>query len=95
MYVNAPRYLLRKRLVLELLRDVEKGKVLEIGCGAGDLCATLHDMGYDVKGIDSSERAIQLCQELYKNLYQTGKVDFLRKSIYDLTYSIQFSCSRY
>jgi SAM-dependent methyltransferase len=84
MYVNAPRYLLRKRLVLELLRDVEKGKVLEIGCGAGDLCATLHDMGYDVKGIDSSERAIQLCQELYKNLYQAGKVDFLRKSIYDL-----------
>jgi SAM-dependent methyltransferase len=85
MYVNAPRYLLRKRLVLELLRDVQKGQCLEIGCGAGDLCVTLHHMGYDVKGIDSSEKAIQLCQEIYKDISQTGAINFGCESIYDVS----------
>jgi cyclopropane fatty-acyl-phospholipid synthase-like methyltransferase len=84
MYVNAPRYLLRKRLVLELLREVKKGKLLEIGCGAGDLCVTLHKMGYDVNGIDSSEGAIQLCQQLYKHICRTGTINFACKSIYDV-----------
>jgi 2-polyprenyl-3-methyl-5-hydroxy-6-metoxy-1,4-benzoquinol methylase len=84
MYVNAPRYLLRKRLVLELLREVKKGKILEIGCGAGDLCVTLHSMGYDVSGIDSSEGAIQLCQQLYKDICQTGTLNFTCESIYDV-----------
>jgi SAM-dependent methyltransferase len=85
MYVNAPRYLLRKRLVLELLREVKKGKCLEIGCGAGDLCATLGSMGYHVKGIDSSEKAIQLCQELHKDICQTGSLNFSCQSIYHLS----------
>lgn len=81
MYVNAPRYLLRKRLVLELVRDMDKGKVLEIGCGAGDLCATLHKMGYNVKGIDSAERAIQLCEELYGDNCQSGSISFACESM--------------
>lgn len=84
MYVNAPRYLLRKRLVLDLLRPVQPGKVLEIGCGAGDLCATLYQMGYDVRGIDSSERAIQLCQELHKDIYEEEGIQFELASIYDI-----------
>jgi len=84
MYVNAPRYLLRKRLVLELLKGSKHGKCLEIGCGAGDLCATLHNLGCRVKGIDSSERAIQLCQELYKNICQTGTIAFACQSIYEI-----------
>jgi SAM-dependent methyltransferase len=84
MYVNAPRYLLRKRLVLELLKDSKRGKCLEIGCGAGDLCMTLRNMGYEIKGIDSSEKAIQLCRDLYKDTCQTGKLKFACESIYDV-----------
>ena len=85
MYVNAPRYLLRKRLVVELLKHIEKGTCLEIGCGAGDLCATLNKMGYEVKGIDSSEDAIQLCRELYKDDCRTGSIRFVCESIYDIS----------
>lgn len=85
MYVNAPRYLLRKRLVLELLKHIKKGACLEIGCGAGDLCATLHKNGYHVKGIDSSEGAIQLCRELHKDICHTGSINFACESIYDVS----------
>lgn len=85
MYVNAPRYLLRKRLILELLKDSKPGKCLEIGCGAGDLCATLRNKGYRVKGIDSSERAIQLCRELHEDLCRMGRISFTCESIYDVS----------
>ena len=84
MYVNAPRYLLRKRLVLSLLKEMPKGECLEVGCGAGDLCATLHSMGYRVKGIDSSESAIQLCRKLHKNICQDEAVKFSCESIDDV-----------
>ena len=84
MYVNAPRYLLRKRLILELLKDSKHGKCLEIGCGGGDLCATLHGMGYRVKGIDSSEDAIQLCWKLYRDICQTGSIHFVCESVADV-----------
>jgi SAM-dependent methyltransferase len=41
-------------------------------------------MGYDVKGIDSSERAIQLCQELHKDICRSGTINFACESIYDV-----------
>jgi 2-polyprenyl-3-methyl-5-hydroxy-6-metoxy-1,4-benzoquinol methylase len=63
---------------------MEKGKCLEIGCGAGDLCATLHDLGYSVKGIDSSEEAIRVCRELHEDIWQSGRISFACESIYDL-----------
>ncbi len=40
-WVPPPRYLLRKHCVLSLLRGVKPCRVLEIGCGAGDLLAAL------------------------------------------------------
>jgi SAM-dependent methyltransferase len=42
-------------------------------------------MGYDVKGIDSSEKAIQLCLELHKDICQTGTINFCCESIYDVS----------
>jgi SAM-dependent methyltransferase len=41
-------------------------------------------MGYRVKGIDSSEDAIQLCRELHKDICRTGSVHFTCESIYDV-----------
>lgn len=61
-YVNAPRYLLRKQCLLKFLKDIPVGKVLEIGCGAGDFCHTLYRRGFTVKGIDYSHDAIEECR---------------------------------
>jgi len=41
-------------------------------------------MGYRVKGIDSSEEAIQLCRELHKDIFRTGSINFACESIYDV-----------
>jgi 2-polyprenyl-3-methyl-5-hydroxy-6-metoxy-1,4-benzoquinol methylase len=92
MYVNAPRYLLRKRLVLKLLQGSGKGRCLDIGCGAGDLCNTVYSLGYKVKGIDFSPDAIQLCQELYKDIIQEDEISFSQLEIDQIqgTYDIIF-----
>ena len=40
-----------------------KGKVLDIGCGAGRVSLYLQKKGYDVLGIDNSPLAIKVCKE--------------------------------
>jgi 2-polyprenyl-3-methyl-5-hydroxy-6-metoxy-1,4-benzoquinol methylase len=42
-------------------------------------------MGYRVKGIDSSERAIQLCQQLHKDICRSGSICFACESINDVS----------
>ena len=40
-----------------------KGEVLDIGCGAGSHALWLQKKGYDVKAIDSSKGAIEVCKQ--------------------------------
>ena len=40
-----------------------KGKVLDIGCGAGNHALYLQQKGMDVTGIDTSEGAVKVCQQ--------------------------------
>lgn len=40
-----------------------KGKVLDIGCGAGRHALYLQGLGFDVVGIDNSPKAIKVCRE--------------------------------
>jgi SAM-dependent methyltransferase len=40
-----------------------RGRVLDVGCGAGRACLALQELGLDVTGIDSSPLAIRVCRE--------------------------------
>ena len=40
-----------------------KGKVLDVGCGAGRVALYLQDKGFDVLGIDNSPLAVKVCKE--------------------------------
>jgi len=52
-----PSYLLKRQALLEQLAAIPGRKVLEIGCGAGDLLAVLGSLGYSGIGIDISVEA--------------------------------------
>lgn len=41
---------------------LSKGKILDVGCGAGSHSLYLQEKGFDVTSIDISENAIQACQ---------------------------------
>ena len=42
-------------------------RALDYGCGAGEFCHTLRDMGFDVTGIDSAPRMIEVAQKHGQN----------------------------
>jgi SAM-dependent methyltransferase len=55
-------------MLLISYRDALKGRVLEVGCGAGRVIGYLIALGGEVKGIDISARMIEYC----RNAYPTG-----------------------
>lgn len=42
---------------------LQPGNVVDVGCGAGDIVAWLGERGYDVLGIDVSERIVEAARE--------------------------------
>ena len=52
-----------------------QGRLLDVGCGQGPNMATLHNMGWDVYGVDLSETAVREVRELFGDHVKLG--DFL------------------
>jgi SAM-dependent methyltransferase len=63
-WVPAPRYLLRRRRVLARLRTFTRGRLLEIGCGAGALLHELTAMGFDAEGLEASAQALDVAARI-------------------------------
>lgn len=63
-WVPAPRYILRRAVILELLADSPPGRVLEIGSGAGALLYDLARAGFYGVGVEQSPRALAVARQL-------------------------------
>lgn len=50
--------------ILEMLDSFSSPRVLEIGCGVGDLGKLISDSGYPYRGFDFSEEAVRCSREL-------------------------------
>jgi SAM-dependent methyltransferase len=59
-WVPAPRYLMRRDILLRLLADRTPGRIIEFGCGAGSLLAELARKGFVGIGIEQSDSALRL-----------------------------------
>jgi SAM-dependent methyltransferase len=55
--------------------QLAKGKVLDVGCGAGNHALHLQNKGLDVTALDTSEGAIRVCKE--RGIENTVKTDIL------------------
>ncbi|WP_421908309.1 methyltransferase domain-containing protein [Methanolacinia petrolearia] len=61
-----------------LLAEPMKGKrILDIGCGRGELCYALAKSGADVTGIDYSKDAIAIAKKTFEGVNISGKLLFL------------------
>ncbi|MBB6445783.1 class I SAM-dependent methyltransferase [Bacillus benzoevorans] len=54
--------------IMELLAPLEGEKILDLGCGTGDLAKKLFDRKIDVIGVDQSENMIQQAKEKYPHI---------------------------
>lgn len=72
--------------VLAALQDnqLSSGKLLELGCGSGDLSLLLADRGYEVCGIDISPTAVSWAREKGERRYP--KVNFRLGDVLNLPY---------
>jgi SAM-dependent methyltransferase len=59
-WVPAPRYLLRRNRILNLLHGINPGAWLEIGCGAGALLLDLSQKGFCCSILETSPHALTL-----------------------------------
>jgi ubiquinone/menaquinone biosynthesis C-methylase UbiE len=75
------------RAILKLTRDKKIGKVLEIGCGAGEITKKLIKH-WKVIGIDNSPTSIRICKQrgLDARLMDAADIKFNDKS-FDLVYA--------
>ena len=66
--------------VYKALRERGARTVLEAGCGLGYLTYALDRGGYDVRGIDVSEQAVEQAKRAYGDLYETASVESYAQS---------------
>lgn len=63
-WVPAPRYLMRRDLLLRIFARHTPGRIIEIGCGAGSLLFDLAAQGFTALGVDQSPSALALARTL-------------------------------
>jgi 2-polyprenyl-3-methyl-5-hydroxy-6-metoxy-1,4-benzoquinol methylase len=75
----SPQNRARQRELLKTLAGHARGrKLLDVGCGEGQLLRTAKDEGWDPVGVDLSETAIRLCQQ---HGVSASKTDFFDSSL--------------
>lgn len=77
-----PRYICRKSIVLDFLSEIKKGKVLEVGMGAGDLVKSLADRGYEGLGIEISREALEIARKRLAGVDKRIRME--KKDLFDI-----------
>ncbi|MBI9011821.1 MAG: methyltransferase domain-containing protein [Clostridiales bacterium] len=60
---------------------MDSGRILEMGCGAGDVSIKLTQMGFELTGVDISQTAIEWAKTKAKD--KNLQIDFLAKNVAD------------
>jgi SAM-dependent methyltransferase len=86
-WVPAPRYLMRRDVILDIARHLTRGRFLEFGCGAGGLLHDLARMGFQAVGVDHSTSARSIADVLLAQIPDAevfGTSDHLSEESFDL-----------
>lgn len=77
-WVPAPRFLLRRDAVLRRMRTLPRGRVLEVGCGAGSLLADLAALGFECTAVETAEGARAMAARMVSDHPRIAVYDAVR-----------------
>jgi SAM-dependent methyltransferase len=63
-WVPAPGYVLRRHRVLKTLAGLPRGKLIDVGCGAGALVRDLQGMGFACTGLETGPGAHEIARRI-------------------------------
>lgn len=85
-YKDSPYFVLWTQ-VLQFIRNVEKPRILEVGCGSGQFAHYLYDEGYKhYHGFDFSQRAIDIAKKTVDQSFSLS--DAISASSYGYDYNV-------
>lgn len=68
-----------------LIKEIHKGdKILDIGCGTGNLSIVIASKGADVKGIDINTEMLKIAKSKLEDLDVVGNVEFIEMGVAEL-----------
>ncbi len=67
-WVPAPRYALRRRRVMRMIRAHPRGRLLEIGCGAAALLYDLSALGFECWAVEQSPAAREVAHYINRDV---------------------------
>jgi SAM-dependent methyltransferase len=78
-WVPAPRYLLRRHIVLKIINSLPRGELLEIGCGSGALLNDLTEMGFSCSAVEISPAALEVARYINRSTENVTICDKVQK----------------
>jgi len=83
LYLIARNFTLRKKRKLASKLQLQKGNLLDVGCGTGDFLHTCRDDGWNVQGVEPSESARKLASQ--KGITTAESIDLVKGSFQLIT----------
>lgn len=63
--------------IMSIISGIKPTKVLDLGCGNGDLCKLMHENGHECIGVDADEQGIDVASKKYPD------IKFIATGVYD------------
>lgn len=73
--IPGPNFLLRRNAILDAIRDLKPGKLMEIGFGTGVCTYEFYRRGYECTGYELEEKSIEIANALF-NTTDKKNIDF-------------------
>lgn len=84
-------FILTVKNTLEFLKNKKRGKILDIGCGFGEIDILLaQNSDFDIIGCDISETALKVAQNNIEKAGLTNRINIEQRDVYNLKYPDEF-----